>query len=335
MKLARYVGQGRIAIVDEPEPEPLPGGLILENLASGLCSGELMSWYMERKVPHVIGHEVVGRVVWSDDDRFPIGSLVAPHHHAPCLNCEWCVTGRFVHCERWRKTKLVPGGMAERFFVSSDLLTDAHRVDDLRPQDGALVEPLACVMKGITRALSLPGSSHPSATAAGSHLGEVAVIGLGVMGLLHMLSLGSVATGYDVSPIRREWAEKQAMSVGDLEAPKPADTVFVCPGTPAAFELGMSMVRPGGTLVMFSPFDPGESPKVDWDAVYFNEIRIVPSYSCGPGDLLSALKLLRAGAVKAENVVSDFIALDELPGAYLAMKEGRIVKPMVLFESRP
>jgi hypothetical protein len=57
MKLARYVGGGRIEIRDEPEPTLPPGGLIVKTEASGLCSGELMDWYMERKVPHVLGHE--------------------------------------------------------------------------------------------------------------------------------------------------------------------------------------------------------------------------------------------------------------------------------------
>jgi hypothetical protein len=32
-------------------------------------------------------------------------------------------------------------------------------------------------------------------------------------------------------------------------------------------------------------------------------------------------------------VVSDFIGLEDLPGAYLAMKRGEILKPMVIFQN--
>src|SRR6185436_14261862 len=60
MKLARYIGGGEIAIVDEPIPACPPGGLLVKTEASGLCSGELMDWYMEKKVPHVLGHECAG-----------------------------------------------------------------------------------------------------------------------------------------------------------------------------------------------------------------------------------------------------------------------------------
>lgn len=331
MKLARYVGNGDIEIRDEPEPEPQPGGLIVQTLASGLCSGELMSWYMDQKIPHVLGHEVSGEVVWSDDERFPVGCRVAPHHHAPCLNCEWCRSGRFVHCAQWKSTKLVPGGMAEKFYVSAENLNDCYRVDHVWAEDAALLEPLGCVMKSVSRALSLPGTSHETTRGQALHLGDVAVIGLGVMGLLHALALGDSAVGYDTSPLRRDWAVKQGIKVGDVGAPDAADTVIVCPGTPAAFEAGIRAAKPGGTVLMFSPFGPGESPTVDWDRIYFKELRVVPSYSCGPGDTAAALELLAAGKVKAKQVVSDFISLNQLPDAYRAMKAGEIVKAMVLF----
>src|ERR1041385_1551961 len=138
MKLARYIGDGEIAIVEEPAPCITEGGLLIKTEASGLCSGELMDWYMERKVPHVLGHEVAGKVIESEDERFPVGSRVFPHHHAPCMNCELCVKGLHVHCRQWKSTKLNPGGMAEIFAVPKENLSDTIKVDDLRPQDAAL-----------------------------------------------------------------------------------------------------------------------------------------------------------------------------------------------------
>src|SRR5438132_13023667 len=117
MKLARYTGGGEIAIVDEPMPICPPGGLLIKTEACGLCSGELMDWYMDRKVPHVLGHEVAGIVIESQDDRFPVECRVFPHHHAPCLACSFCARGLYVHCEQWKRTKLLPGGMAEFFAV--------------------------------------------------------------------------------------------------------------------------------------------------------------------------------------------------------------------------
>jgi L-iditol 2-dehydrogenase len=320
MKLARYVGDGRIEIRDEPVPEPRQGGIVIETSSSGLCSGELMAWYMERKVPHVLGHEVCGSVIWSDDERFPLGARVAPHHHAPCFECDFCQTGRYVHCETWRRTRLEPGGMAERFFVSADNLGDAIRVDDLRPEDAALIEPLACVAKSLRRSGI---SAQPTAQAA--------LIGLGTMGLMHAILLGARAVGYDLNPLRKAWAIEQGVAVGDENEPTSAPFVFVFPGTPGAMQTALEIVEPGGTIVMFSPFAPGDQLSLDWDQIYFKEITLTPSYSCGPNDTAEAAKFLRDQRIRAEQVVSDFIGLDELPLAYEAMRRGDILKAMVMF----
>ena len=174
-KLARYIGNGNVEIVAEPMPACPPGGLLVETEACGLCSGELMAWYMDRKLPHVLGHEVAGTVRESQDDRFPVGSRVFPHHHAPCLQCDLCRRGQFVHCPTWKRTKLQPGGMAQYFAVAAENLTDTHRIDDLQAVDGALIEPLACVAKAARLARVVDAD-------------RIGVIGLGFMGLLHALS---------------------------------------------------------------------------------------------------------------------------------------------------
>ena len=149
MKLARYVGGGRIEICDEPIPACPPGGLLVKSLASGLCSGELMDWYMDRKIPHVLGHEVCGEVIKSENARFPTAARVFVHHHAPCMTCEMCKAGLHVHCPQWKSTRLTPGGMAEYFAVAPQNLSDTIRVDEMRAVDAALIEPLACVAKSL------------------------------------------------------------------------------------------------------------------------------------------------------------------------------------------
>jgi len=318
MKLARYVGGGKIDIVDEPKPACPEGGLLIRTEASGLCSGELMAWYMDQKVPHVLGHEVAGIVEESQDDRFPIGSRVFPHHHAPCLRCSECLAGRHVHCLQWKRTKLIPGGMAEFFAVPKDNLTDTLAASDLRPIDAALIEPLACVAKSI--GIGLPEGQGISK----------AVIGLGTMGLMHLLMLGTNSAGYDVKPSRVNWARAQGLTAEDPNHADPADVVFVCPGTQGAFDFAVSIAKPGATIVMFAPLAPSQVLHVPQD-LYFRDIKIAHSYSCGPTDTQAAAEAIRGGRLRAEQVVSNFIGIDELPAAYQHMKEGSILKPMVVF----
>ena len=318
MKVARYIGNGKVDIVDEPTPICPEGGLLIQTRACGLCSGELMSWYMDQKIPHVLGHEVSGQVVESQDDRFKVGDLVYPHHHAPCMQCEHCQRGRHVHCAQWRKTKLVPGGMVETFGVPAGNLSDTVVVNDLRPVDAALIEPLACVMKSFRTA---PPSPHAK---------DNAVIGLGVMGLMHALILGNQCVGYDLNPSRLSWAQTLGLEARPLEEASEADVVYVCPGSQNAFDFALSIVRPGGTIVMFAPLAPSQELRLP-QAIYFRDIKVAQSYSCGPTETLDAVAAIRSGKLKAEQVVSSFIDIEELPTAYEEMKAGRILKPMVVF----
>lgn len=322
MKVARYVGGGQIAIVEEPIPACPPGGLLVRTEASGLCSGELMDWYMEGKIPHVLGHEVAGIVVESQSERFPAGTRVVPHHHASCGTCELCLRGAHVHCPQWKRTRLIPGGMAEYFAVSAENLMDTHATD-LAAEDAALMEPLACVVKSLMRlGIPWPGSSE----------GDVAVLGLGVMGLMHAL-LSPGCLGIDPNPARRDWAAAQGVRVAESGEPGAFHAVVVCPGTPAAVEDAIRLAAPDATIVLFSPLGPPGRLDLPFDDLYFRDVRLVMSYSCGPQETKAALSLIEEGRIRGTQVVSHLIGIDDLPQAYQAMKRGEILKPMVRFST--
>src|SRR6266404_3780399 len=82
-------------------PRPLlrgPEEVLLRTAVSGICSGDLMPWYLQKKVGTVLGHEVVGYAVEVGDHvrHIHTGDLVFVHHHAPCLDCEHCRCGHHV-----------------------------------------------------------------------------------------------------------------------------------------------------------------------------------------------------------------------------------------------
>src|SRR3954447_5458008 len=80
------------------------GDILVRTAACGICSGDLMPWYLAKKVGTVLGHEVVG---WAEAVGCGVrhvrpGDLVFLHHHAPCLACPDCARGAHVHCRAWR-----------------------------------------------------------------------------------------------------------------------------------------------------------------------------------------------------------------------------------------
>ena len=93
-------------------------------------------------------------------------------------------------CAAWKKTRLHPGGLAERFRVEAEAVaTDTFRLpDSVSFEDGALVEPVACAVKAVRKARVAAGDS-------------VAVIGLGANGIL--LGLVAKSAGAATGPSAR------------------------------------------------------------------------------------------------------------------------------------
>jgi L-iditol 2-dehydrogenase len=177
MRQAVIVAPDRFEVRDAPRP-PLagPGEVVVRTSACGICSGDLMPWYLAKKVGTVLGHEVVGRAefVGAAVTHIRPGELVFLHHHAPCLTCPECARGATVHCPTWKRTALVPGGMAEWARAPEEIVRhDAFAVNDLDAETALFIEPLGCCVKALARAGPLAGK-------------RVAVVGCGVMGLLNV-----------------------------------------------------------------------------------------------------------------------------------------------------
>lgn len=340
MKVARLYDFLDVRIEDEPIPQPGPREALVRTRACGICSGDVVPWYIRKKAPLVFGHEPVGEIVevGADVHHFQPGARVFVHHHAPCLTCRACRRGEFVQCPTWRASRIIPGGMAEYFLVPEtnlfgDTLALPPHVSD---EDGALVEPTACVVKSLTRAGQVADA-------------VVVVIGLGVMGQLHIVlakHLGArLVIGADLVAQRCACARQLGAdrvidaSVDDVTAGVAdatngdgAEIVIVGPATVEALELGLACVARGGTVVQFMGTPPEARLGLQTYDFYFREIRLVPSYSCGPLETRAALRYITDGVVGARHVVTHRFPLSAAGEAYrVAARETRALKTLVVF----
>ncbi len=247
-----------IRIEQRPIPQLQPGEMLVRTMAAGICTGDILPWYIRRKAPCVLGHEPSGIVAAVADDganehAFHVGDRVFVHHHAPCFECDFCERGDYVQCAGWRASRIDPGAMAEYFRVPMANLRDTlHLPPRVGFADGSLVEPLACVVKSLRRGGVTAGD-------------DVYVIGLGVMGLMHVLAaqdLGARVFGSDFIEGRRDRATQLGATTfhpDDVatKLPNGARVVICGPGVPAALDAAVAAVAPGGTVVMFTPFEPG------------------------------------------------------------------------------
>jgi L-iditol 2-dehydrogenase len=324
MRVARLYDFLDVRIEDQPVPDIGPGEALVRTRACGICSGDVVPWYIRKKAPLVFGHEPVGEIAAVGDGvtAFRPGDRVFVHHHAPCFGCRACARGEFVQCPTWKQSQIDPGGMAEYFRVPAlNLDGDTLRLpDDISDEDGALVEPLACVVKSLDRAGSVADAS-------------VLIIGMGVMGQLHVLlarHLGArqiVAADLIASRCARALFLGADVAIdastGDLveqvraqTAGEGAEIVIVGPATVSALEQGLGCAARGGTVVQFMGTEPGSTLALPTFDFYFKELRLVPSYSCGPVETRRALALITAGVVRAAHMVTHRFALGDAAEAY-------------------
>jgi L-iditol 2-dehydrogenase len=334
-------GPEKMTLADAPAPQPGPREAVVRTRACGICSGDVTAWYIRKKAPLVFGHEPVGEIaaVGSEVTHLRPGTRVFVHHHAPCLQCRACRRGEFVQCPTWRATNLVPGGMAEFFLVpETNLFGDTLVLPDhVSDADGSLVEPLACVVKSLNRAGDVRDAT-------------VLIIGLGVMGQLHVVLArhrgARRVIGVDLVAARCQHAAKLGadavidasqsdveQSVREFTEGVGAEVVIAGPATVEAIELALRCVARGGTVVQFMGTPPETLLSLSTNDVYFREIRLVPSYSCGPFDTRSALDYISAGVVRAEQVVTHRFPLAAAAEAYrVAAHDRSAIKTLVTFD---
>jgi L-iditol 2-dehydrogenase len=336
MRVARLYDFDDIRLEQMARPAVGPHDILVRTTACGICSGDIMPWYIRRKAPLVLGHEPVGVVeeVGAAVTDFRPGERVFVHHHAPCFVCSSCRRGEYVQCTTWRATNLAPGGMAEYFRVSPANQRDTLRLPEgIDDAAGVLVEPSACVVKSLRRAGLRPGES-------------ILVIGLGIMGMLHVRLArhrgAGLIIGADLFPQRARRAEQLGADLGlvvtggnlveqvrEVTGGAMVDVVVVGPGSAVALTTGIKAAGKGATVVQFTATPPGEELLVNPHDLYFNETRLIPSYSCGPDDTREALELVQSGVLNPRDLVTHRFPLSQINDAYIQAQRPESLKVIV------
>ncbi|HOY10410.1 MAG TPA: alcohol dehydrogenase catalytic domain-containing protein, partial [Candidatus Omnitrophota bacterium] len=237
MNVAMYYNNKDVRLEEMPTPHAGPGELVVKVIASGICGSDVLEWYRIKKAPIVLGHEIAGDIteIGEGVKKYKPGDRVFVSHHIPCNTCRYCLAGYHTACETLHTTNYFPGGFAE--YIRMPALNVDRGVFVLSPEvsyeDGAFIEPLACVIRGQRIAALKPGQT-------------VLVIGSGISGLLHILAAKAVGAGriiaVDINAYRLRMAKQLgADAVIDAKEDVPelvremnggwlADLAIVCTG---------------------------------------------------------------------------------------------------------
>jgi len=313
-----YYSNKDLRVEKMPVPDIAPGELLMRVMASGICGSDVMEWYRRDKVPLVLGHEVAGDVVAVGEEvgKFIEGDRIAVTHHVPCNTCHYCLKGHHTVCETLLKgTHFDPGGFAEYVRVPAiNVDRGVFKIPDgVSYEDASFMEPLACVLRGQKKAGLSPGQS-------------VLVLGSGIAGLLHIglsrvLGAGLIMAA-DSIPFRLEMARKMGAHftfhaddkiIDALRAAnggRLADLVIIC--YEGFIPLALNAVDRGGTVLFFAGAseDTAIQAKVN-DLFWRTEMTLTSSYAGSPTDCDAALKLIRAGTIPVNMLITQRLALEE------------------------
>jgi len=320
VRIARTVALDRTVVETVPDPVAGPGEVVCRVLACATCGSDVQDFYVARKLPAVLGHEPAGEVVevGAGVAGVAVGDRVAIHHHAPCGACARCRAGHETLCAQFRSTRLDPGGFAEYVRIEARLVGELLALDGLDPIAATCVEPLGCALRAQTRAGVRPGD-------------RLLVVGAGASGLLQIAA--ARARGVEDVRVAEPDEARRRLAIAWGAAPPPGDDARVdvaiaCTSKRAAIVAAAEALGPGGRLLLYAPADE-PLPLTGWD-VFARELTLTASWSAGPAEMREALRLLRAGAVRTDELIGARFGLDDTGEALAAQRSGAVLKAVVV-----
>ncbi len=284
MRALRFHGPGDLRLEDVPRPEPAPGDVLVQ-VEVALTDGTDLKTFRRGhpllldSLPSPFGHEFCGIDVTTGQRVVAANSAAGD--------------------ERGESFRLLNGAYAEYLLVPEAIA----RVNllpvpaGLASEVAAMVEPLACCLRGVDRADVTAGD-------------RVAILGAGPIGLMLaacVTDAGGRAEVVGGRPERRALAPLFGAELGEGEG---ADVVIEAAGTAEAWERTLELVRPGGTVVFFGGREREAKLSVDTYRLHYEELTLRGAFHHSPRHVRAALAFLASGAFPWERLVTHRVGLE-------------------------
>lgn len=322
------VAPGHFELVSAPKPKTAAESWVLIDVAvAGLCGTDYHIFEGKHPYlayPRVIGHELSGRIAESSQG-WAKGTLVVINPYISCGCCRACMRGKPNCCTDIEVLGVHrDGGLCSRIAVPEGNLYEAQ---GLTPEAAAMVEFLAIGAHAVRRGEVMSGD-------------RVLVTGAGPIGLGAALFARLRGAEVHILDTTRARLDKAAdfgfvnlhSSIG-RQYHDGFDVVFDATGHAKAMEAGFAHVAHGGSYVLISVVND----RIGFSDPEFHkrEARLIGSRNATAEDFESVMSALRSGEINAEALLSERIALAELPVRLpeLAADRGRLIKAVVMLEA--
>jgi L-iditol 2-dehydrogenase len=322
MTAAVLYGKRDVRIEQIPVPRIEKGEVLVRIKAALTCGTDLKVYrqgFHARMIvpPSVFGHELSGIVeeVGGDVDSFSPGMRVVAANSGPCNQCFYCERHLANLCEN---LQFINGAYAEFIKIPESIVRQNLLIlpDNVGFHEAALVEPLACVLRGAEKTGIEEGDT-------------VAVIGMGPIGLMFVQVLKSMGTTVVALGNRQSQLTMAKLMGADhvvdsthanavehvrkfTSGMRGADVVIEAVGNKETWQQAMGMVRRGGTINLFGGCPSGTHIPLDSTLIHYSEISIKANFHHTPRHIREALDAIHRGKVNAQKLITGEEQLSDL-----------------------
>lgn len=320
MQAARFLGNGKIAIGEEPLPALRSDEVLIHVEYCGLCGSD-------RKVfdggfPLIPGHEVSGTVVDANGNDVKVGSRIAAYLSVYCGECSFCQRGMTNNClnragllgwsEPW------DGGYAEYMAVPT--------------RDILYLDPKVSFEEGVLLLDTLGTGWHALRLADVNEDSTVVVIGCGPLGL--GVVAGAIAFGAkavyasDLVDYRMEAAEDlgaTALPPDKLSELEGIDVIVEAAGSQKALMNAIRRITPQGRVVMLGENWHAWNFEPDADTM-LKDYSLIRSWYFPVTEFAENQQYFIDDAVDSSKLISHTFPLSELQEAFDLFFSGKTRK---------
>ncbi|MEM9174930.1 MAG: Zn-dependent alcohol dehydrogenase [Myxococcota bacterium] len=348
-----------LSIEDVDIDKPGPNEVLTRTAASGICHSDLhiITGDMGMPLPCILGHEPSGVVeaVGENVTDFKPGDHVIGCLNAWCGECNYCLTGRPHLCMppqmlarldgTFRLTQ--NGAPIIQFALSSfgeQMLTHERalvKIRDDMPLDRAAL--IGCgVTTGIGAALRTARVEPGSTTA---------VIGLGGVGLSALQGCRIAGAGRIIAIDTMDWKLELARDLGATDVVNAADKdavgeviemtgggvdyAFECIGLQPTIKQAVGMIAKGGAAVLVGVLPTDQEVPINASDLTLQEKRILGSFMGSNAfrrDMPQYVDYYLDGRLRLDEMISKRIALEEINGAFDAMRAGEVARSVIVYD---
>jgi threonine dehydrogenase-like Zn-dependent dehydrogenase len=326
-----------LEVQERPTPPVGPGDVRLDVIATGICGSDLHGYTGEngrRHAGQVMGHETVAVVAGDDRGDLQPGTVVTVNPVLGCLVCPSCRSGEPQRCPQRRVIGVDPAIVSA---FADQLVAPARNVVPLppgvKPQHGALVEPLAVGYHAVRRGRVTP---HDRVLVlGGGPIGQAVVLGAQRLGAppvvvsepdAHRRGTVSRLGAHGIDP-----TSGGLDRVADLLGGPPTlvvDAVGLTPTLATALEAS----APGARIVLVGMGAPEVTLAAY--AVSTAEREVIGSFCYSDRDFRDTAAWLPDAGEQLALLVDDVVALDAAPATFAALARGEVLASKVLVAFR-